>query len=97
VCFVSSRSGVYSIIFNLIQADVSAYLSQHNLPDILHVPGAPADSSQVNGTTSKSLLNTSSDSNGNTSNGPQQPPPVPPRSFEKSFDDDFMGYRATQF
>jgi len=38
------------------------------------------------------MLNTSSDSNGNTSNGPQQPPPVPPRSFEKSFDDDFMGY-----
>lgn len=33
-----------------------------------------------------------SDSNGNTSNGPQQPPPVPPRSFEKTFDDDFMGY-----
>ncbi|XP_067212926.1 PTB domain-containing engulfment adapter protein 1 [Linepithema humile] len=72
-------------------ADVSAYLSQHNLPDILHVPGAPADSPQVNGTTSKLLLNTGSDSNGNTSNGPQQPPPVPPRNFEKSFDDDFMG------
>lgn len=71
---------------------MSAYLSQHNLPDILHVPGAPTDSPQVNGTTSKSLLNTSSDSNGNTSNGPQQPPPVPPRNFEKSFDDDFMGY-----
>jgi len=70
------------------------YLSQHNLPDILHVPGlAATDPSQINGTTnSKSLLNTSSDSNGNTSNGPQQPPPVPPRSFEKSFDDDFMGY-----
>ncbi|EZA50710.1 hypothetical protein DMN91_000139 [Ooceraea biroi] len=73
-------------------ADVSAYLSQHNLPDILHVPGAPTDSPQINGTTSSKLvLNTSSDSNGNTSNGPQQPPPVPPRSFEKSFDDDFMG------
>lgn len=72
-------------------ADVSAYLSQHNLPDILHVLGAPTDSPQVNGTVSKALLNTSSDSNGNTSNGPQQPPPVPPRSFEKSFDDDFMG------
>lgn len=72
-------------------ADVSTYLSQHNLPDILHVPGASTDSSQVNGTTSKSLVNTSSDTNGNTSNGPQQPPPVPPRSFEKSFDDDFMG------
>ncbi|KAH0946741.1 hypothetical protein HN011_006040 [Eciton burchellii] len=73
--------------------DVSVYLSQHNLPDILHVPGlAATDPSQINGTTnSKSLLNTSSDSNGNTSNGPQQPPPVPPRSFEKSFDDDFMG------
>ncbi|XP_029175908.1 PTB domain-containing engulfment adapter protein 1-like isoform X2 [Nylanderia fulva] len=72
-------------------ADVSAYLSQHNLPDILHVLGTPTDSSQVNGSVSKALLNTSSDSNGNTSNGPQQPPPVPPRSFEKSFDDDFMG------
>ncbi|KMQ93012.1 ptb domain-containing adapter protein ced-6-like protein [Lasius niger] len=72
-------------------ADVSTYLSQHNLPDILHVLGAPTDSPQVNGTISKTLLNTSSDSNGNTSNGPQQPPPVPPRSFEKSFDDDFMG------
>lgn len=72
-------------------ADVSTYLSQHNLPDILHVPRAPSDSPQVNGTISKTLLNTSSDSNGNTSNGPQQPPPVPPRSFEKSFDDDFMG------
>lgn len=71
---------------------MSTYLSQHNIPDILHVPGAPTDSSQINGTTSKSLLNISSDSNGNTSNGPQQPPPVPPRSFEKSFDDDFMGY-----
>lgn len=71
-------------------ADVSAYLSQHNIPDILHVPGAPTDSPQVNGTISKPLLNMS-DSNGNTSNGPQQPPPVPPRSFEKSFDDDFMG------
>lgn len=71
---------------------MSAYLSQHNIPDILHVPGAPTDLSQVNGTTSNSLLNISSDSNGNTSNGPQQPPPVPPRSFEKSFDDDFMGY-----
>ncbi|XP_024877905.1 PTB domain-containing engulfment adapter protein 1-like [Temnothorax curvispinosus] len=71
-------------------ADVSAYLSQHNIPDILHVPGAPTDSPQVNGTISQPLLNMS-DSNGNTSNGPQQPPPVPPRSFEKSFDDDFMG------
>ncbi|XP_032672014.1 PTB domain-containing engulfment adapter protein 1-like [Odontomachus brunneus] len=71
-------------------ADVSTYLSQHNLPDILHVPGAPTDSPQINGATTKSLLNTSSDSNGNTSNGPQQPPPVPPRSFEKSFDDDFI-------
>lgn len=68
---------------------MSAYLSQHNIPDILHVPGAPTE--QVNGTISKPLLNMS-DSNGNTSNGPQQPPPVPPRNFEKSFDDDFMGY-----
>ncbi|XP_011638504.1 PTB domain-containing engulfment adapter protein 1-like [Pogonomyrmex barbatus] len=72
-------------------ADVSTYLSQHNLPDILHVPGAPTDSPQINGTSNKPLLNMSSDSNGNTSNGPQQPPPVPPRSFEKSFDDDFIG------
>ncbi|KAG5305791.1 CED6 protein, partial [Pseudoatta argentina] len=75
-------------------ADVSAYLSQHNIPDILHVPGAPTDSSQVNGTTSKPLLNMS-DSNGNTSNGPQQPPPVPPRSFETNFDDDFMRNEPT--
>lgn len=71
-------------------ADVSTYLSQHNLPDIFHVPGAPSDSLQVNGTISKTLLSTNSDSNGNTSNGPQQPPPVPPRSFEKSFDDNFL-------
>lgn len=82
----------YRMLLISFQADVSAYLSQHNLPDILHVLGAPTDSSQVNGTVNKALLNMSSDSNGNTSNGPQQPPPVPPRSFEKSFDDDFMGY-----
>ncbi|XP_076757795.1 PTB domain-containing engulfment adapter protein 1 [Xylocopa sonorina] len=72
-------------------ADVSAYLSQHNLPDILHVPGATNETAQVNGSTSKSSLAVNNDSNGNTSNGSQQPPPVPPRSFEKTFDDNFMG------
>ncbi|XP_015602655.1 PTB domain-containing engulfment adapter protein 1 isoform X2 [Cephus cinctus] len=82
-------------------ADITSYLSQHNLPDILHVPGALAspdsstasltDSVRLNGSGSKLLSSSISDSNGNTSNGPQQPPPVPPRSFEKSFDDDFMG------
>ncbi|XP_015514343.2 PTB domain-containing engulfment adapter protein 1 isoform X1 [Neodiprion lecontei] len=85
-------------------ADVTSYLSQHNLPDILHVPSVPmtpeSSSSSIdestkprmNGSLSKSSLSTTnSDSNGNTSNGIQQPPPVPPRSFEKSFDDDFMG------
>lgn len=72
-------------------ADVSAYLSQHNLPDILHVPGSSNETTQVNGTSNKESLGANSDSNGTTSNGPQQPPPVPPRSFEKTFDDDFMG------
>ena len=75
-------------------ADVSAYLSQHNLPDILHVPGGvPSnETTQVNGTSSKpSSLGSNSDANGNTSNGSQQPPPVPPRSFEKTFDDNFLG------
>lgn len=72
-------------------ADVSAYLSQHNLPDILHVPGATNETAQVNGSTGKSCVGISNDSNGNTSNGSPQPPPVPPRSFEKSFDDNFMG------
>ncbi|OAD54266.1 PTB domain-containing adapter protein ced-6 [Eufriesea mexicana] len=75
-------------------ADVSAYLSQHNLPDILHVPGATNDTAQVNGLGSKSSLSINSDSNGNTSNG-SQPPPVPPRSFEKTFDDNFMGNEPT--
>ncbi|KAK9299597.1 hypothetical protein QLX08_007410 [Tetragonisca angustula] len=75
-------------------ADVSAYLSQHNLPDILHVPGATNDTVQVNGLGSKSSLGIN-DSNGNTSNGSQQPPPVPPRSFEKTFDDNFMGGEST--
>ncbi|CAD1472729.1 unnamed protein product, partial [Heterotrigona itama] len=75
-------------------ADVSAYLSQHNLPDILHVPGATNDTVQVNGLGSKSSLGIN-DSNGNTSNGSQQPPPVPPRSFEKTFDDNFMGRSET--
>ncbi|XP_043600000.1 PTB domain-containing engulfment adapter protein 1-like isoform X2 [Bombus pyrosoma] len=72
-------------------ADVSAYLSQHNLPDILHVPGATSETTQVNGLANKSSLGNINDSNGNTSNGSQQPPPVPPRSFEKTFDDNFMG------
>lgn len=75
-----------------LQADVSAYLSQHNLPDILHVPGATNETVQVNGLGNKSSLGLNNDSNGNTSNGSQQPPPVPPRSFEKTFDDNFMGY-----
>lgn len=72
-------------------SDVAAYLSQHNLPDILHVPGSSSEATQMNGTSGKSSSGTDNDSNGNTSNGSQQPPPVPPRSFEKSFDDDFMG------
>ncbi|XP_076182635.1 PTB domain-containing engulfment adapter protein 1 isoform X2 [Ptiloglossa arizonensis] len=71
-------------------ADVSAYLSQHNLPDILHVPGASNETAQVNGTSNKPAIGMNSDSNGNTPNGSQQPPPVPPRSFEKTFDDNFM-------
>lgn len=76
-------------------ADVSTYLMQHNLPDILHVPGTPSEPHQgINGTENKSLIGVSSDSNGNAPNGPQQPPPVPPRSFEKSFDDDFIGNEA---
>ncbi|XP_033303238.1 PTB domain-containing engulfment adapter protein 1-like [Bombus bifarius] len=76
-------------------ADVSAYLSQHNLPDILHVPGATNETTQVNGLANKSSLGNINDSNGNTSNGSQQPPPVPPRSFEKTFDDNFMGSEPT--
>ncbi|XP_003694775.1 PTB domain-containing engulfment adapter protein 1 [Apis florea] len=76
-------------------ADVSAYLSQHNLPDILHVPGATNETMQVNGLGNKSSLGLNNDSNGNTSNGSQQPPPVPPRSFEKTFDDNFMGNEPT--
>ncbi|PBC27744.1 PTB domain-containing adapter protein ced-6 [Apis cerana cerana] len=76
-------------------ADVSAYLSQHNLPDILHVPGAINETVQVNGLGNKSSLGLNNDSNGNTSNGSQQPPPVPPRSFEKTFDDNFMGNEPT--
>ncbi|XP_043785432.1 PTB domain-containing engulfment adapter protein 1-like [Apis laboriosa] len=76
-------------------ADVSAYLSQHNLPDILHVPGTTNETVQVNGLGNKSSLGLNNDSNGNTSNGSQQPPPVPPRSFEKTFDDNFMGNEPT--
>ncbi|XP_033349995.1 PTB domain-containing engulfment adapter protein 1-like [Bombus vosnesenskii] len=76
-------------------ADVSAYLSQHNLPDILHVPGATNETTHVNGLANKSSLGNINDSNGNTSNGSQQPPPVPPRSFEKTFDDNFMGSEPT--
>ncbi|XP_033217766.1 PTB domain-containing engulfment adapter protein 1-like [Belonocnema kinseyi] len=88
-------------------ADISSYLSQHNIPDILHVPETPAASStttasttttsnsltdipRVNGGPTKFILNSSNDTNGNASNGSLQPPPVPPRSFEKSFDDDFI-------
>lgn len=73
---------------------MSAYLSQHNLPDILHVPGASNETAQVNGTSNKPAIGMNSDSNGNTPNGSQQPPPVPPRSFEKTFDDNFMAYVA---
>ena len=76
-------------------ADVSAYLSQHDLPDILHVPGATNETTQVNGLANKSSLGNINDSNGNTSNGSQQPPPVPPRSFEKTFDDNFIGSEPT--
>ncbi|XP_054015993.1 PTB domain-containing engulfment adapter protein 1-like [Hylaeus anthracinus] len=77
-------------------ADVSAYLSQHNLPDILHVPGASSETTQVNGTSNKFSSGTNSDSNGNTPNGSQQPPPVPPRNFEKTFDDNFMTSEPAQ-
>ncbi|XP_029050621.1 PTB domain-containing engulfment adapter protein 1 isoform X1 [Osmia lignaria lignaria] len=76
-------------------ADVSAYLSQHNLPDILHVAGASNEITQVNGSTNKSSPGTNSDSNGNNTTNGSQPPPVPPRSFEKSFDDNFMGNEPT--
>ncbi|XP_031832789.2 PTB domain-containing engulfment adapter protein 1 [Nomia melanderi] len=71
-------------------ADVSAYLSQHNLPDILHISGSSNDTPQVNGTSNKPSTGANNDTNGNTPNG-SQPPPVPPRSFEKTFDDNFMG------
>ncbi|XP_015115890.1 PTB domain-containing engulfment adapter protein 1 [Diachasma alloeum] len=69
-------------------ADVQSYLAHHNLPDILHVSmvssdSSPDDGSRLNGNAKLGK----SDTNGNTSNGRQQPPPVPPRSFD---DDDFM-------
>ena len=83
------------------QADIGAYLAQHDIPDILHVPETSSSSSsttstkdsipRVNGSAGKLFINSTADSNGNSSNGGQQPPPVPPRSFEKSFDDNFMG------
>ncbi|KAJ8687352.1 hypothetical protein QAD02_023146 [Eretmocerus hayati] len=87
-------------------ADISSYLKQHELPDILHVPdnsnssttsGTIKESSipRVNGNAGKLFINSSADTNGNASNGAQQPPPVPPRSFEKTFDDDFMGSEPT--
>ncbi|XP_043465817.1 PTB domain-containing engulfment adapter protein 1-like [Leptopilina heterotoma] len=90
-------------------ADISSYLSQHNIPDILYIPEVPTastttastttnsltDASRVNGGPGKFILNSSSDTNGNASNGAQQPPPVPPRSFEKSFDDDFIGKNSS--
>ncbi|XP_011301628.1 PTB domain-containing engulfment adapter protein 1 [Fopius arisanus] len=71
-------------------ADVQSYLAHHNLPDILHVSvsseSPPEGGARLNGNAKLGK----SDTNGNTSNGGQQPPPVPPRSFDKSFDDDFM-------
>ncbi|XP_001604723.2 PTB domain-containing engulfment adapter protein 1 [Nasonia vitripennis] len=82
-------------------ADISSYLAQHDIPDILHVPDSSSSSAtpakessipRVNGSAGKLFINNSTaDTNGNASNGGQQPPPVPPRSFEKSFDDNFMG------
>ncbi|XP_058794202.1 PTB domain-containing engulfment adapter protein 1-like isoform X2 [Phymastichus coffea] len=82
-------------------ADIGAYLTQHDIPDILYVPDTSSSSAvstaakdsipRVNGSASKLFINSAADTNGNASNGTQQPPPVPPRSFEKSFDDNFMG------
>ncbi|KAK0175302.1 hypothetical protein PV327_009062 [Microctonus hyperodae] len=78
-------------------ADVQSYLAHHNLPDILHVPNntdvATEDTPRING--NGKLSNNKNDTNGNTSNGAQQPPPVPPRSFEKTFDDDFLSNEPT--
>ncbi|XP_014214277.1 PTB domain-containing engulfment adapter protein 1 [Copidosoma floridanum] len=85
-------------------ADISSYLAQHDIPDILHVPDqslAPSSSTgkesipRVNGSAGKLFINSSADTNGNSSNGTQLPPPVPPRSFEKSFDDNFMGSESS--
>lgn len=94
---------------DIFQADVSAYLAQHDIPDILHVPETSSPSTattpnstankkesipRVNGSASKLFINATSDTNGNSApnGGLQQPPPVPPRSFEKPFDDQLMGY-----
>ena len=86
-----------------LQADVSSYLAQHDLPDILHVPETDSSSSassstsqqssipRVNGMASKLLINADTNGNASSNGSSQQPPPVPPRSFEsKSFDDDFF-------
>lgn len=78
-------------------ADVQSNLTDHDLPDILHVPIKTQDlSDDVSRLNNNNNINTngnklSSDKNGNTLNGSQQePPPVPPRSFEKSFDENFL-------
>ncbi|XP_057322037.1 PTB domain-containing engulfment adapter protein 1-like [Microplitis mediator] len=71
-------------------ADVQSYLAHHNLPDILHVPtnsdGVP-EGPRLNGT---SHVQNKNDTNGNNANESRSPPPVPPRNFDKTFDDDFM-------
>ncbi|KAG8040002.1 hypothetical protein G9C98_001520 [Cotesia typhae] len=68
-------------------ADVQSYLAHHNLPDILHVPSnsdAAPEGPRLNGT---SHVKAKNDANGNDS---RSPPPVPPRNFDKAFDDDFI-------
>ncbi|XP_034951385.1 PTB domain-containing engulfment adapter protein 1-like [Chelonus insularis] len=76
--------------------DVQSYLVHHNLPDILHVPtntdSNSKENSRLNGNSQLSIKN---DSNGNSSSDTTQPPPVPPRNFDKTFDDDFITNEST--
>lgn len=54
---------------------------------------ASDDGTRLNNNNGK-LLTEKNDTNGNLPNGSQQePPPVPPRSFEKNFDDNFINNR----
>uniref|UniRef100_A0ABD2WPK6 PID domain-containing protein n=1 Tax=Trichogramma kaykai TaxID=54128 RepID=A0ABD2WPK6_9HYME len=84
--------------------DIKTYLIQHDIPDILHVPESstpsilnPSTTSvlrervpHLNGSAVQLSFEVNPDPNGNASNenGSQQPPPVPPRSFEKSSEND---------